>query len=109
MASCPQYAGGRAAGAAAEDVVGKGGNFQEGVNGRQERNEEDGKEFEELRRRDCSVRLEIHRTENEIRDDKYDGCRDDLVEGILDKSFEPSPEDPFELWNDEEWYEDRAD
>ena len=102
-------AGGRPAGSSAEDVVGESGDFQEGVDGRQERNEEDGKEFEELCRRDCSVRLEIHRAENEIGDDEYNGCGDDLVEGILDERLEPSPEDPFEFRNDEERYEDRAD
>src|SRR5271163_3831782 len=106
MVLCSQYASGRPAGAAAEDVVGKSGNFQEGVDGCQERNEENGKEFEELCRRNCSVRLEIHRAENEICDDEYNGCGDHLVEGILDERLEPSPEDPFELWNDEEWYED---
>src|ERR1700689_3860107 len=103
MASCPQYAGGRPAGGAAEDVVGKSRDFQEGVNGRQERNEEDGEEFEELCRRDCSIRLEIHGSENEIRDYEHNGCGNDLVEGVLDERLEPSPEDPFELWNDEEW------
>src|SRR5579862_3597603 len=109
MASCPQYAGGRPAGAAAEDVVGKGGNFQKGVDGRQERNEEDGKEFEELRCRDCSVRLEIHRAEDEIGDDEHNGCGDDLVESVLNERLEPSPEDPFELWDYEERYEDWTD
>ena len=97
----PDMAGGGPAGTAAEDVVGKSRNFQEGVDGRQERNEEDGKEFEELCRRNCSVRLEIHRTENEIGDDEHNGCGDHLVEGILDERLEPSPEDPFELWNDD--------
>src|SRR5579872_3251805 len=99
MASCPQYAGGGPAGTAAEDVVGKSGNLQKGINGRQERDEEDGKEFQKLCRRDCSVRLEIHRSEDEIRNYEYDRCRDDLIEGVLDESLEPSPEDPFKLWN----------
>ena len=90
-------------------MVGKGGNFQEGVDGRQERNEENGKEFEELCRRNCSVRLEIHCTENEIGDDEHNGCGDHLVEGVLDERLEPSPEDPFEFGNDEERYEDWTD
>ena len=104
-----QNAGGRAAGGAAEDVVGKGGDFQEDVDRREKRNEEDGKPGDELDGRKRAGGREIERAENEISDDKHDGCGDDLVEGILDEAAEPAPEEPFQLRNDEEWNEDGTD
>ena len=68
-----------------------------------------GKELNELQSRNCSVRLKIERAENEVGNDEDDGCGDDLIEGVLDERLEPTPEEPFELWDDEEWNEDWAD
>ena len=54
------------------------------------------------------VRLKVEGAKNEVGNDKDDGCGDDLVEGVLDERLQPSPEEPFELRNDEERNENGA-
>ena len=48
------------------------------------------------------------RSKHEICDDVHHGGGDDLVEGVLEEATEPAPEQPFELRNDKERYEDRS-
>ena len=48
------------------------------------------------------------RSEDEVADDEHDRGGDDLVEGVLKKAAEPSPEEPLQLGDDEKGHEDRA-
>ena len=49
---------------------------------------------------------EAERAEHKVPDDVHHRCRDDLVEGVLQETAEPSPKEPFHLRNDEERNED---
>ena len=99
--------GGRAAGGAAEDVVGERRDLEQGIDRSQKRNEEDRKPGNELDGGKSARGWEAQSAEHQISDDEDDGRGDDLVEGILDEATKPAPEEPLHLRNDEKRDEDR--
>src|SRR5208283_5190728 len=101
-----QKACGGTPGGAAEDVVGQGGDFQKDVNGGQEGDEEDRKPGNELHGRERARGRQAERSEHEICDDEHHSGGDDLVEGVLQETTEPAPEEPLELGNNEERHKD---
>src|SRR5438094_860451 len=45
--------------------------------------------------------MRVHQVDEHAAEDKQISVGNDWVEGILKERFEPSPEQPFHLWNDE--------
>jgi len=89
-------------------MVRKGRDFQEDINRGEERNEEDRKPANELRRRKSAPGWQTESPKHKISDHIYDGSRDYLIEGVLDETAKPAPEEPFHLRNDKKRNEDRA-
>src|SRR5271156_6312658 len=90
-------------------MVRKGRDFQQDVDRREKRNKEDGKPADELGGGECARGRETEGAQNQVSDDIHDGCGDDLVEGILNETAEPTPEEPLHLRNDKKGDEDRPD
>src|SRR5271163_45412 len=89
-------------------MVRKGRDFQEDIDRREKRNEEDGKPGNELHGRKRAWGRKAERAKHEVSDDIHHGCGDDLIEGVLDEATEPAPEEPLHLWNDKKWNKDRS-
>src|ERR1700722_7678278 len=89
-------------------MVRKGWNFQQDIDRREKRNEEDGKPGNELDGRERASRREAKRAQHEISYDIHHGCGDDLVERILDEATEPAPEEAFHFRHDKKWNENRS-
>ena len=51
----------------------------------------------------------VQEIDQEAAEHENKGLRDDLVEGVLQETPEPAPENPFELGHDEEGNKDRAE
>src|SRR5262249_35527428 len=98
-----------AAGGAAEDVIGQGGDFQEDINRGDERNQEDGKPTGQLKRGDVAGALEGEHSNNKVADDVDDRGGDDFIEGVLEETAQPAPEKPLKFRHDEERNKDGAD
>src|SRR3984885_1289097 len=90
-------------------MVRKGRDFQQDVDRREKRNKEDGKPADELGGGQRASGREAEGAEDEVSDHIDDGGGDDLVEGILDETAEPSPEEPLHFRNNKKRNEDGSD
>src|SRR5882724_12435651 len=92
----------RTARRAAKDVAREHGNFDNRVHGGEIHDNKDGRDANQVGGRDEAGNLPVDDSERELADDVKDRCGDDLIEGILNERFEPTPEKPIKLGNDEE-------
>src|SRR5271170_7164135 len=90
-------------------MVGKRGDFQQDIDGREKRNKEDRKPGNQLDGGKRTGGRELESAQHEISDDIHDGSGDDLIEGILDEAAEPTPEQPLHFRNDKKRNEDWPD
>src|ERR1700677_1892405 len=95
-------------GRAAEDVIGEGGYLQQDKDRGNERNQQYGKPADELEGRDVAGALQCEHADDKIADDVDDRSGDNFVEGVLQETAQPAPEEPFEFRHDEERHEDGA-
>src|SRR6266478_1939771 len=98
----------RASRGAAEDVAREHRNFDNGVDRRQVRDHQNRRYANQVSGRNEPGNLRVDDAERELADDVEHPCGNHLIEGILNESLEPTPEEPVELRNNEEWNKHRS-
>src|SRR6266581_7201848 len=98
----------RASRGAAEDVAGEDRDFDNGVDRREVRDYQHRRYANQVSGRNESGDLRVDDAERELADDVENTRGDHLIEGVLNKSLQPTPKEPVELGNDKEWNKHRS-
>src|SRR5712692_3929272 len=97
----------RASRGAAEDVAREHRNFDNRVDRRQVRDHQNRRYADQVSGRNKSSNLRVDDAERELADDVEHTRSDHLIERVLNESLQPTPEEPVELGNNEEWNKHR--
>ena len=81
-------------------MVREGWDLEQRVDRRKKRNEKDWESLNQLQRGNGTVWLEVKGSQDQVRNDEDNGGSDDLIEGVLDKRLEPTPEDRSSTFRD---------
>jgi len=89
-------------------VAGEHRNFDNGVDRREVRDYQNWRYPNQVSGGNEPGNLRVDDAEGELADDVEHTCGNHLIEGILNERFEPTPEEPVELRNNEEWNKHRS-
>src|SRR5205807_1749858 len=95
-------------GCSAEKVVRQSRNLQQPVNCDEQKDQHRGECRHPLIHRHAA-RVDSEEGQQELGEDVNEGAGNDLIEGVLKKCLEPTPEQPIHLRHDKEWNEYRSD
>src|SRR5258708_426026 len=98
----------RSARRAAEDMTREHRHFDDRVDGGKVRNDQDGRDSDEVGRRDEPRNLRVDNAVGKLADDEENASGHNLIKRILNEGLEPSPKEPIQLRNDKERNKDWA-